>query len=89
MKVENILHKQIRKNLVNHMKISESQVIEKGWLQITKTSNAMQFQDACPEIDESLIKKPRIGGCRNKAETVFLSSETAIDSWEIIHLCVW
>ena len=22
-----------------------------GWLQIIKTSNAMQFQDACPEIN--------------------------------------
>ena len=43
------------------MKISELQVKEKGWLQITKTSNATQFQDACPEIDESPIKKPRIG----------------------------
>ena len=28
----------------------------KGWLQIAKTSNAMQFQDACPEIDEGPIK---------------------------------
>ena len=70
------------------MKIGKLQVKEKGWLQITKTSNAMQFRDACPEMDESPIKKPRIGGCRDKAETVFLSSETAADSWEIVCLCV-
>ena len=43
------------------MKIGELQVKEKGCLQITKTSNAAQFRDACPEIDESLIRKPRIG----------------------------
>ena len=43
------------------MKIGESQVKEKGWSQITKSSNATQFQDACPEIDESPIKEPRIG----------------------------
>ena len=88
MIVENILHKQIRKNLLNHIRISESQVKEKGWLQITKTSNATQFRDACPEINESLIKKPRIGGCHNKAKTVFLSLETAVNSWKIVCLCV-
>ena len=40
----------------NKKKLSELQVKEKGWSQITKTSNAAQFQDACPEIDERPIK---------------------------------
>ena len=60
----------------------------KGWLQIAKTSNAMQFRDACPEIDEGLIKKPRIGGCHDGAEAVFLGLEAAIEPWEIVSLGV-
>ena len=48
----------------------------------------MQLQDSCPEIDEGLIGKPRIGGCCDCAETVFLGLEAAVEPWEIVCLGV-
>ena len=53
----------------------------------------MQLQDAWVRIDGSPIEKQEIGECCNYAETMFLSSEDAIEHWGMGHLgvelCDW